>query len=470
LAATRIDPALPYRPAAKHLPGLEEGTDPLPAGVRTLGGYRLLRKLGEGGMGSVYLAYQEKADQKVALKILADGLAASQAYVDRFDREARSGQRLSHVNVVRNLAEGKDEKTGLHFLVLEYVDGPNGRELLERFGRLAVGDAVHIVLDVARALEHAHSRNVVHRDIKPDNILLTSSGVAKLADLGLAKRTDEVSHLTATKQGFGTPYYMPYEQAMNARKADGRSDVYALGATLYHLVTGEVPFSGNSQVEIIQKKDLGQFTPAGALNPAVNLTLDNILARMLARDPKERFQTASEVIVALERSGLAAEVPSFVDAELALQDPAVRQRLAEQASPTCLDVRVQPAEKDRTSPDIWFLRYRNQAGQWCKARATAAQVHKRLRDGRLPITAEAATDARGAFQPLDAFPEHREVLAEVANAGKLSKKGRNASSPHRENSAEKPRWWLLFGALALSLVALGAVVFCKVFAGPWRAP
>src|SRR5262249_44265887 len=146
---------------------------------------------------------------------------------------------------------GRDEMTGLHYLVLEYVDGPSALDLLDKYQRLPVGDAVHIALDIARALEHAHSRNIVHRDIKPGNILITLSGLAKLADMGLAKRTDEASHLTLARQGFGTPYYMPYEQAMNAKYADGRSDIYALGATLYHLLVGEVPFPGSNSLEIV---------------------------------------------------------------------------------------------------------------------------------------------------------------------------------------------------------------------------
>src|ERR1043165_3421591 len=141
-------------------------------------------------------------------------------------------------------------------------------------------DAAYIALHIAHALEHAHSRNVVHRDIKPDNILISRSGVAKLADLGLAKRTDEASHLTATRQGFGTTHYMPYEQAINARHADGRSDIYALGATLYHLVTGSVPFTGGNHLEVVEKKKEGHFTPASALRPDVPPVLDHILGRM----------------------------------------------------------------------------------------------------------------------------------------------------------------------------------------------
>src|SRR5262249_31853657 len=148
----------------------------------------------------------------------------------------------NHPNIVRCIEVGQDEPTGKHYLILEYVEGPSAQALLERQGRLPIGDAVHLILDVARALEHAHSRNGIHRDIKPDNILLTPSGVAKLADLGLAKRTDEASNLTALRQGFGTLLYIPCEQAFNAKQADCRSDIYALGATLYHLVAGEVPF------------------------------------------------------------------------------------------------------------------------------------------------------------------------------------------------------------------------------------
>src|SRR4029079_9144828 len=191
------------------------------------------------------------------------------AAVDRFYREAKSGALLNHPNIVRILGIGKDQTTGSNYLVMEYVDCPSALELLGRRGRLPVGDAVHITLDVARALEHAHSRNIVHRDIKPDNILTTRSGVSKLGDLGLAKRTDEASHLTAARQGFGTTAYMPYEQAINAKYADGRSDIYALGGTLYHLLTAHVPFPGESHLEVVDKKSHGYFRPAGSLNPEV---------------------------------------------------------------------------------------------------------------------------------------------------------------------------------------------------------
>ncbi len=327
-------------------------------------------------MGFVFLGYDEAEQRHVAIKVLADHLASNQSYVDRFYREVKSGGLLHHPNIVHSISGGQDRASLKHYLVLEYVDGPSGRALLDHYQRLSIGDAVHIALDIARALEHAHSRNVVHRDIKPDNILVTRSGVAKLADMGLAKRTDEASHLTVAKQGFGTPHYMPYEQAINAKYADGRSDIYALGATLYHLVTGEVPFQGANHLEVLEKKSWGDFDPASSLNPEVPAFLDEIINKMLQRDPADRYQTASELIIDLERSGLASPVLSFADMDLAMQDPAARAYLASAAEPTRLDAGVVAAEG--AAADIWYLRYRVK-GSWRKRRATTPVIVRRLR-------------------------------------------------------------------------------------------
>jgi serine/threonine-protein kinase len=405
LDKTNLDPAQPH----PTLPGdlLHE--------VRTLGEYRILRLLGEGGMGAVYLGYHEGKDQHVAIKVLGDHLASNQGYVDRFYREAKSGALLNHPNIVRTLNVGQDQATAKHYLVLEYVDGQSAQALLDKQGRLALGDAVHIALDMARALEHAHSRNIVHRDIKPDNVLIPRSGVCKLVDLGLARRTDEASHLTAARQGFGTTYYMPYEQAINAKYADGRSDIYALGATLYHLVTGVVPFPGDNHLEVVEKKNQGVFTPASRLNPAVPPVLDHILGRMLARDPRDRYQTASELIVDLERSRLAAPVPTFADPNQALQDPWVQQCLATSAEPTRLDPEM-PPEAAQAAPEtetaaptngVWMLRYRNPAGKLCRAKASTEQIVQRLRRGRLSPKVEARHAHRPDYHPLAFYPEFK---------------------------------------------------------------
>jgi serine/threonine-protein kinase len=434
--------------------------------LRSLGDFRILRRLGEGGMSEVYLAYHESEARQVAIKVLPDHLASNQQSLDRFYREAKSGALLNHPNIVRGITVGQDRATGRHYLVLEFVDGPSAHVLLNRFGRLRVGDAVHIVLDIARALEHAHSRNVVHRDIKPDNILLTQSGVAKLSDLGLAKRTDETSHLTAARQSFGTPYYMPYEQAMNAKYADGRSDIYALGATLYHLVTGEVPFPGDNHLEVVDKKNLGFFSPASTVNPQVPKELDDILDKMLARDPRDRYQTASELIVDLERSNLASAVPSFVDPNLALQDPIVRERLTAPAQPTYPDLQSRPKEPAPPSrngnPDLWYLRYKDRHGQWCKARATSQQVVQRLRQGQIPTEVEASHQSQGEFRPLAAFAEFREAIAQARRKKPQEQPPappREAPNPASDHEASAKllgwgQWWVLLAVLLGLGVAL----------------
>jgi serine/threonine protein kinase len=298
--------------------------EPTPLKIQNLGGFRILRQLGEGSMGEVYLGYHEAQNRQVAIKVLNDMLGGNPGCVERFYREAKSSGRLIHPNIVRGISVGRDSATGKHYLVREFVDGLSAQVLLDRLTFLPVGAAVAIALDVARALEYLQSRGYVHRDIKPDNILVTRSGQAKLADLGLVKRIGEAAPRDSVVQGFGTSYYMPYEQAMNAHRVDGRSDIYALGATLYHLLTGIVPFTGNNHDEIVQKKQVGRFAPASSINHDIPASLDTILNKMLAQLPEDRYQTARELVADLVTSGLAVPVANFPEAESALHDPLVQ--------------------------------------------------------------------------------------------------------------------------------------------------
>jgi serine/threonine-protein kinase len=449
---THLDPARPaQRPAS----------DPL-HDQRMLGEFRLLRRLGEGGMGSVYLGYHEELGQQVAIKVLADHLISNQGLVDRFYREAKSGQLLNHPNIVRTINVGQDTATGKHYLVLEYIDGPSGQALLQQYGRLSVGDAVHVTLDIARALEHAHSRRVIHRDIKPDNILITRSGVSKLADLGLAKRTDEASHLTAARQGFGTTHYMPYEQAISAKKADHRSDIYALGATLYHFATGQLPFPGENHLDVVEKKERGEYEPASQLCADVPPELDAILAKMLARDPRDRYQTASELIVDLDRSGLAALMPSFADPDLARQDPWVRACLASSAQPTRPDLNA-PPERKLVSKGVerWLLRFRGRDGEWRQFRSTTKRIADFLRDGRLPADTQVTRPDKGEFRPVREVPEFREV--KCRRSSKRKRKLANPSKNGRKLQQEvralpRRRWRGLAGPVAAAALLAGAAV------------
>jgi serine/threonine protein kinase len=414
--------------------------------LKRLGDYRVLRLLGEGGMGAVFLAFHEIEQKQVALKVLSSEMARQQSNLDRFLREAKSGAALNHANIVRNLASGKDRITGLHYIVLEYVDGETAQHMLEKQGRLKVGDAFHIILDIARALEYAHSRNIIHRDIKPGNILVAESGLAKLSDLGLAKRLDGVSNLTHANQGFGTPYYMPYEQAINAKMADARSDIYALGATLYHLVTGEVPFTGENAMEIVEKKEVGFFPPASALAEGIPDAVDRILARMMARNPADRYQTASEVIVDLERSNLAAAVMSFVSSDKALQDPHIRQRLTAPAQDTLADLQLaRPKEK---AEDLWFVRFRGTDDKWTKAKLPRKEIVARWRANKLGANAGVSGSAAGPFLPL------REVFAEIEPDAKKTLWSRLPRFPRRSDR----RFWWAVGAATAGVSVLAALV------------
>ena len=413
-----------------------------------IGPYRILRRLGQGGMGAVYLAFDSKENRQVAIKVLSADQAPKQNILRRFQLEGQHGAMLTHANIVRSYAAAQDAPTGLHYIVLEYVDGPSAHELLDRTGKLQIGDAIHIILDVAHALEHAHKNRIIHRDIKPANILITPSGLAKLSDLGLAKHRDDSANLTHATQGIGTPYYMPYEQAMNAKKADERSDIYALGATLYHLITGTVPFTGEIALDIVEKKRIGDYPPASSLNPDVPAKLGEILALMLARDPENRYQTISEVIVDLERSQLSAAIPSFVSLDSALQDPVVMQRLTSPIEATQPDMQFKQALEAKQAKETWFLRYRDQRGNLCKLKGSAAEIINRVRKGTIPPQAEASRSAQGKFKPLANWPEFREVVAKVPKAEKRKE-------PSVVAQVRSFRWWWLAAGVGGAVIVLG---------------
>ncbi|MEZ6045446.1 MAG: protein kinase [Planctomycetaceae bacterium] len=225
-----------------------------------LGDFRLKKRLGKGGMGEVFLAQQVSLDRPVAIKTLSKELATKPDFVERFLREARSMARLHHPNVVQVYAA--DSSKGINFVAIEYIDGCSMQNWMDQLKRLSVGDALHVVLVCAQALKQAHDLNMIHRDIKPDNILITSKGIVKVADFGLAKAIDEDVSMTQSGTGLGTPLYMAPEQARNAKHVDLRTDIYALGCTLYYFLTGELPFKGKDTLELILAKRKGTFKSA----------------------------------------------------------------------------------------------------------------------------------------------------------------------------------------------------------------
>ncbi|HJZ58809.1 MAG TPA: serine/threonine-protein kinase, partial [Gemmataceae bacterium] len=241
--------------------------------------------IGQGGMGAVYLARQTALDRPVALKLIRPR-GDDPTFAERFAREAKALAKLAHPNVVAVYESG--EAGGLPYLVMEYVDGVTLRDAM-REGKLTAAAALAVVPQLCDALEYAHSQGVVHRDVKPENILLTRDGRVKIADFGLAKVTDPAGlSLTGTRQAMGTPHYMAPEQWEKPGEVDHRADIYALGVVLYELLTGELP--------------LGRFDPPSQ-KVRLDVRVDEVVLRALAKEPGRRYQHAGDVKTDLERIG-----------------------------------------------------------------------------------------------------------------------------------------------------------------------
>lgn len=281
-----------------------------------LGGYDIVQKLGQGGMGSVYLARQISLDRDVALKTLSPTLAEDPQFVARFTREAYAAAQLNHHNVVQIHDIGQDR--GTNFFSMELVDGTNLASVVEREGRLDPITAVTYVLQGARGLKFAHDHGLIHRDVKPENLLLNSHGVVKVADLGLVKRAGSSDltqaqgigapagapsgpiHATQLNASMGTPAYMSPEQVVDAGKVDHRADIYSLGCTLYDLVTGRPPFSGKTAVEVMTKHQKEPIVPPEKIVTNLPRRLSEIIQKMTAKTPENRYQSMTEVVKDLE--------------------------------------------------------------------------------------------------------------------------------------------------------------------------
>jgi len=267
-------------------------------GHRRLGDFEVLAKLGEGGMGTVYKARRVTDDRIVALKLLPRHLARERGLLKRFYREAEVTTRLRHPNVVAGLAAGRTG--GRHYFAMEFVDGGSLKDVIENEGAMPLDRAVPLFIDVASALAYAHVLGLVHRDIKPENVLLTLEGAPKLADLGLAKESAlGRTEITMTGVALGTAYYMPPEQARDAKRADRRSDIYALGATFYHVLTGRVPYPGDSAFDVLNKHQTATLQPPHEVNSAVPDPVSRVITRMLRKRPRYRYQSADDVVQAL---------------------------------------------------------------------------------------------------------------------------------------------------------------------------
>ena len=292
---------------------LQMTDDPL-LGQNLAGKYRIERLISHGGMGSVYQGKHVLMDKRVAIKVLRTSLAVDNDVVARFSREAKAASRISHPNAVTVTDFGEDEN-GVVFLVMEYLDGRTLKNIIKSEGPMALSRVVEIVRQVAAALDAAHQQGVVHRDLKSDNIMLSKTNGddwAKVLDFGIAKIQEPYGvrdiDITAPNLVIGTPQYMSPEQCSQSSKIDARSDVYSLGVIVYEMLAGRVPFTGESSTVIMMKQV--QDAPRSILDarPELPASIENVIAKALAKQPSDRFQTAGDLAQALATA--AAEAPA----------------------------------------------------------------------------------------------------------------------------------------------------------------
>jgi serine/threonine protein kinase/tetratricopeptide (TPR) repeat protein len=270
-----------------------------------LGEYVVLEKIGAGGMGEVLKARHRRMDRLVAIKVLPAKTMKSPDAVSRFQREVRAAAKLEHANIVTAYDAGESE--GIHFLAMQFVDGQDLASLVQEHGPLSVEQAVEVTIQAAKGLDYAHGLGVVHRDVKPGNLLLHKDGTVKILDMGLARlgalpdaQTAVSEHLTGRGQVLGTCEYMAPEQAEDTHSADHRADIYSLGCALYRLLTGDTPYKGDTLITILLAHREGTIPSLCEARPDVPGELDAVYQKMLSKNPEDRYQSMAEVVTALE--------------------------------------------------------------------------------------------------------------------------------------------------------------------------
>jgi serine/threonine-protein kinase len=271
-------------------------------------GFQIRRKLGQGAMAAVFEAKQISLDRIVAIKVLPRRFSENQEFVDRFYREGRAAARLNHPNIVQAIDVG--EAGGYHYFVMEYVEGNTVYDQVSSGTPYDEPEALRIILQTAYALEHAHDRGFIHRDVKPKNVMITKDGDVKLADLGLARDiSDRETAAAEAGRAYGTPYYISPEQIRGEVDIDFRADIYSLGATFYHMVTGRVPFEGSTPSAVMHKHLKEQLIPPDHVNTSLSAGIGEIIEVMMAKERDDRYHSTKDLIADLE--AVAAGEPPY---------------------------------------------------------------------------------------------------------------------------------------------------------------
>jgi len=354
-----------------------------PAGLREIGNYDIVFKIAEGGMGAVYKGRHRETGAEVAIKIIPPETARNPVLLRRFEQEFRAASLIDHPNVVKAI-----EYNGLGpspFLVMEYVDGLSLGEKVEREGAMREMAALSIIAQVCEGLHSAHKQGLIHRDVKPDNILVTPDGIAKLTDLGLVKDIDAEMNLTRTGKGLGTPHFMAPEQFRNAKNADVRCDIYSVAATLYMMVTGTVPFAKTSPLDCWLKKTKDDFPPPKALAPFLSDRFDFAIRRSMKNNAAHRPANCRELMEDLTGSPWRPGQPL----QIAPMD-------------------VVPPPLDLAA--VWYMVFQEQ-GMPRTVKGTADTIRKNIAAGNLGDLAavRVSRTKNGQFSPLRSVPEFRDL-------------------------------------------------------------
>jgi eukaryotic-like serine/threonine-protein kinase len=297
-----------------------------------VGRYKLEGRLGVGGMSTVHLAFDERLERHVAIKLLAEHLADDPTFVSRFRREALAAARLVHPNIVQVFDFGFDDDSGQHFIVMEHVSGQSCAALLRDRGHLDVDETVDVLRQTCRGLDYAHRNGVVHRDVKPGNLLRSDDGVVKLADFGIA-RAAEQSSITQVGSVLGTAAYLAPEQA-RGEEAGPPSDLYSLAVVAYQLLSGRLPYEASSLSELVVKQQREAPTPLEQLNPEVPPTLAHAIEYGLEIDPRSRPTTAADFETAIAAGAAGREPVGPEDATRAIPDEAATSLMADRTEAT----------------------------------------------------------------------------------------------------------------------------------------
>jgi len=278
---------------------LKESLKESKAAAHQIPGYKIVGKLGAGAMAVVYKARQLSLNRMVAIKILPKRFSENPEYVERFYKEGQAAGRLNHHNIVRAIDVG--EAGGYHYFVMEYVEGKTIADDLVAGKVFEEAEALDIIIQVANALAHAHACSLIHRDVKPKNIMISTDGTVKLADMGLARETTDIEAAQSEAgKAYGTPYYIAPEQIRGKIDIDGRADIYGLGATLYHMLTGRVPFMAEDSADVMRKHLREKLIPPDHINTSLSAGVSEVIEIMMAKRKEKRYTDIEELLTDLE--------------------------------------------------------------------------------------------------------------------------------------------------------------------------